>query len=1301
MELGNVKDEAEIAKFKIHRLLYALGPQVQPVVAIPENITTIQKSLSGIDCDQLYETLQKLLLPEEADSVHQIPLMEIPASLLCRQDDVIELLDEVQLKSLLGTGKYAVNVSFYSTDNKIYEEVDGESCSIDSKNSDDVGSFGRKEGTDQRSRQHSRGEREYARISQQIVQAILSSDLNIDVGNAMVMAANAILISVSWLSSGVPRLQCFNALRKIFGDLRYELKQQKQKIQLLDMKIGNGYWDDNHYGLGMLIHTEITVDIHADSDSEKNTSCLLTSHCLIKQAIPLSTSSLYYESCRVQDSSGTVDASTCIPLESLLIDSAQNNLLISFYKPNYSGPFILPPNVTNSLNRGYKKRQSCGKSMKEIIAGLTNAPVSGIPMNSKLRNTEIVSNYFSNSDNPNMLSEIIFKPVSAREVINSVACSFGHILALTNFGLVYSSGDGGHGQLGHGSLDCCRHLQLITYFMNNLSENHRIVQISAGSGRFGSHSAAIDTKGHLYTWGKTMKCGHFPDIRSRMESLTLIPKRVNTLEKYGAIKVSCGADHTIVLTRSRDSNDAGSFPSKDTGSTVFSWGIIANGRLGLGRPKAGIERGFWKMKKTNNNQIWESKPKVISSLNDEEIVDVAAGKSHSLAISKDGRIFSWGSNSFGQCGIVSPDKLMYKAMHERKQLETHRNIPKDKMQGIWDDIWIPRQLSEFGPETGVYIKCISAGGQHSAAIDDDGRVYTWGGGGDSYCLGHGHCNARDIHQKYGIDSASDSSRRRALVMAGHLMIPSWGSPRAVDCMKQEKIRAIDLGVRHGAAISESGKLYVWGEKMAKLPMTSQEEDFITKSVRSSIPSVPITFSDADSNVFGHQYVSNVACGMDSTFFISSNDYHGNSVGKRLYHVCYNALKSSDQSNEENSLDCILITVGGKLYCHRVVVAHRSSVLDQMLTMEERPQDSSKYVTLYVPGIRNEVMKQILCFIYTDRIPNFQVSSFDSLLQLWEAASALKIEYLMTRCKAVLEADHGYSVGPPDKSSMDQSIMTHTKSLPSFGSDMRIALQEGRFSDVHIVVEGKTIFAHQCILSAASEYFATVLEMTNGNERGSKKILDLPGSHASVMRLLSFLYSGTLPSTSQNELIEDIENAHRYKLHDMLSLCESAIQVTPANACEMLLLAIQVQSSRLRLLSMQIIANTLEKQFADESTKQRFETTMSQCPIGVKDELFELIKARIGIGSILPADRKILAEDTLKRYHLEKSSIESQMANELLGLNADGLSTKSIMMLLILLALYVYLQQYSFFRASVPVINCLVLAITCIYLFRRI
>lgn len=81
------------------------------------------------------------------------------------------------------------------------------------------------------------------------------------------------------------------------------------------------------------------------------------------------------------------------------------------------------------------------------------------------------------------------------------------------------------------------------------------------------------------------------------------------------------------------------------------------------------------------------------SLKDCEIIDIAAGNNHNLALDKNGNLWAWGKNDYGQLGDGTT---------------TNSNVPIKIMQG-----------HKF--------KKISAGYNCSAAIDEDGYLYSWGG----------------------------------------------------------------------------------------------------------------------------------------------------------------------------------------------------------------------------------------------------------------------------------------------------------------------------------------------------------------------------------------------------------------------------------------------------------------------------------------------------------------------------------------------------------------------------------------------
>ena len=86
------------------------------------------------------------------------------------------------------------------------------------------------------------------------------------------------------------------------------------------------------------------------------------------------------------------------------------------------------------------------------------------------------------------------------------------------------------------------------------------------------------------------------------------------------------------------------------------------------------------------------------------IFAVSAGGVHSLAITADGAIWSWGNGYFGKLG------------HGDTQLQL---LPK-KVEAL----------------AGQRVLFSSAGVAHNLAISADGAVFTWGMGGHA-CLGHG------------------------------------------------------------------------------------------------------------------------------------------------------------------------------------------------------------------------------------------------------------------------------------------------------------------------------------------------------------------------------------------------------------------------------------------------------------------------------------------------------------------------------------------------------------------------------------
>ena len=190
-----------------------------------------------------------------------------------------------------------------------------------------------------------------------------------------------------------------------------------------------------------------------------------------------------------------------------------------------------------------------------------------------------------------------------------LACGAHFTFALMN-GRVVSFGENLHGELG----------RLITnssigdnFFPMNIDAGALIRQVSCGS----VHTALVTFEGDLLMCGSgTYGLLGLGDDKNRATP-TLVPR--NMFDGKAVLMVACGASHSVVLTE-----DGG----------VFTFGNELRRRLEFG-----------------NKQVQLAPNKVsAAAFNDERIVMVAAGDGHTVALSDAGHVFTWGRGNIGQLG---------------------------------------------------------------------------------------------------------------------------------------------------------------------------------------------------------------------------------------------------------------------------------------------------------------------------------------------------------------------------------------------------------------------------------------------------------------------------------------------------------------------------------------------------------------------------------------------------------------------------------------------------------------------------
>ncbi len=266
-------------------------------------------------------------------------------------------------------------------------------------------------------------------------------------------------------------------------------------------------------------------------------------------------------------------------------------------------------------------------------------------------------------------------------------------------------------------------------------------------GLWGYHKAIIDNKGHLYLWGYN-SYGQLGDgtTVNNYQNLTKIMDNV--------VSVSLGYNFSAAITENGD---------------LYTWGANDSGKLGNG--KEGIDN-------------YSSIPvKILSN-----VLSVSLGGSHGGAITKEGSLYVWGSNLYGQLGnsnhyqdVLMPVKLMDNVAAVECGDRHMAVITKEGNlyiwginwcgqlgNGTWDDSSYPIKLMEN-------VSAVSCGASHTAAITKDGNLYMWG---DNSC------------GELGISRTTQFQNTPVKVM--------------------EKVIKVSCGEDHTAALTENGDLYIWG-----------------------------------------------------------------------------------------------------------------------------------------------------------------------------------------------------------------------------------------------------------------------------------------------------------------------------------------------------------------------------------------------------------------------------------------------------------------------------------------------------------
>ncbi len=252
--------------------------------------------------------------------------------------------------------------------------------------------------------------------------------------------------------------------------------------------------------------------------------------------------------------------------------------------------------------------------------------------------------------------------------VTQVAAGAFHTLVLTSSGQLYAFGDNREGQLGNATNIETEKPNPTPTLVSLPGEIGPVTQIAAGA----DHSLALTSSGQLYAFGdnETGQLGNATNVETEKPNPT--PTVVSLPGEVGPVTlIAAGESHSLAVTSS---------------GQLYAFGYNRYGQLGnatnIGTPKP------------------TPTPTLVSLPGEVGVpTQIAAGAVHSLVVTSSGQLYAFGFNYYGQLGTTS-------------NLETSNANPIPALVSLPGEVGAPTQ--------------IAAGASHTLALTSSGQLYAFG-----------------------------------------------------------------------------------------------------------------------------------------------------------------------------------------------------------------------------------------------------------------------------------------------------------------------------------------------------------------------------------------------------------------------------------------------------------------------------------------------------------------------------------------------------------------------------------------------
>ncbi len=290
---------------------------------------------------------------------------------------------------------------------------------------------------------------------------------------------------------------------------------------------------------------------------------------------------------------------------------------------------------------------------------------------------------------------------------------------------------------------------------------------------------------YIYSWGKNT----YGELGNYSNNNCYVPTPCLSLKNIEAYKISSAGKHTLLISKNYEIYSCGS----------SQFGVLGNS----------IE----------NNKFYYPNFEKINTFEDEKIIDLSCGEFHSLALTNDNFLCSWGGNKSHKLGQIN-----------------YTGKPQ-----IITDICCKKVVN------------ISCGDYHSVILTSEKEIYSWGGG-EQY--NHGQC---------GLGTFKDIS------IPTKIMFFEGKFPKKISC-----------GAYHTIVLCDNDKLYSFGKgDLGQLGNGSQEDSNVPKefkiNLEKNIDKImdikcgsehnAILMKSGDLYMFGHNYNGQLGLGDNFNYFI--------------------------------------------------------------------------------------------------------------------------------------------------------------------------------------------------------------------------------------------------------------------------------------------------------------------------------------------------------------------------------------------------------------------------------------------------